>query len=97
MKYIPQTPFQITEDGTLIYNLKEIRDRRGNPQMVNDIEICFGNRFYGVPEGAAEAIRDALNAAFPVPLTEDDKRGILVDIEQQKRDQAEEVVWVQTH
>lgn len=47
--------------------------------------------------GDAPSVATSPNESQPVPLTEDDKRGILADIEQQKRDDAAEVVWVQTH
>ena len=40
MNYQPETPFQITEDNSLVYNLKHTgRYTKGKPEMANDIAI----------------------------------------------------------
>jgi hypothetical protein len=39
MKYKPQTEFYTTEDGSLVYNLKQDGWNRGEPRMVNDVWI----------------------------------------------------------
>ncbi len=39
MKYKPQTEFCMTEDGSLVYNLKQDGRNQGEPRMVNDVWI----------------------------------------------------------
>jgi hypothetical protein len=40
MKYEPTTPFYMTDDGSLVYNLKQDGWRQGEPRMVNDVWIA---------------------------------------------------------
>lgn len=40
--YVPETPFILTDDYSLIYNLKHNGYFKGVPVMVNDVCISFG-------------------------------------------------------
>lgn len=60
MNYKGETPFKVTEDCSLVYNLKQQGWKKGNPVMVNDISIQI-NAPKEIREEIASIIRLALN------------------------------------
>jgi hypothetical protein len=73
MNYKPQTAFMVTNDSTLVFNLRQDGFRNGRPNMVNDVEIRIqvtaATGFGAVPE-MARIIRMALDSAYHTVTTE---------------------------
>ena len=63
MSYKPETKFQITDDGKLVYNLKQDGWDNGNPRMVNDVWISINAPKDNMID-IASVIMQALNQAF---------------------------------
>ncbi len=64
MSYAPETPWQITEDGSLVYNLRQRGWKHGKPCMENDVSFCV-NAPKEMRVEFAKLIRDAMNVNYP--------------------------------
>lgn len=60
MKYKPQTEFYTTEDGGMVYSLKQDGWYHGKPQMINDVWIPINAPAKHRAE-IAKAIMESLN------------------------------------
>ena len=64
LKYQPETPWQITADGSLVYNLRQRGWRGGQPAMENDVSFCV-NAPKEMRMEFAKLVRDAMNVNYP--------------------------------
>lgn len=62
-EYKPETPFLVSEDGSLVYNLKQNGWDSGKPRMVNDVWIPINAPKEHRVE-IAKAIMNALNKVY---------------------------------
>ena len=65
--YKPESIFQVTDDASLVYNLRATgRFRKGQEQWENDVEISITARHLTDEQRAdiADTIRDALTAKY---------------------------------
>ena len=72
MNYEPETPFQISEDSRMVYNLRGEPSRpwRTDRIMRNDVYIAIEARHFPTVTQVeiAQVICDALNEKYPVGL-----------------------------
>ena len=64
MSYKPETAWQITEDGSLVYNLRQRGWKRGKPAMENDVSFVV-NAPKEMRVEFAKLIRDSFNVNYP--------------------------------
>jgi hypothetical protein len=64
--YKPESSFQTTGDGSMVYNLRATgRFYRGQEQWENDVEISITARTEEQRAEIAELIRETMNAQYP--------------------------------
>jgi hypothetical protein len=76
--YVAVHPFQLSEDGSMVYNLIETGSyKKGQVELANDITIQISQRSLGrnldpkVLTEVLTVIRDALNKEYPVKESPD--------------------------
>jgi hypothetical protein len=65
MSYIPETMWQITDDGKLVYNLKSSTWKSGKPCMENDVTVSVKAPTEELRVEVAKLICNTLNTHYP--------------------------------
>jgi len=63
--YVPETPFQATDDATMVYTLRQEKWHKGKPVMCNDVTICVTIRDEILRREIAGKLVEHLNKAYP--------------------------------